>query len=75
MHASSSSDTGHTFLLTALVPDRVTALRLRFTDTTAQRLRVVNNTVVYRGSRRPDVLTYTDQAGKTSDENVSPDGQ
>jgi hypothetical protein len=75
VHASSSSDTGHTFLLIALVPDRITALRLRFSDATEQHLRVVNNIVVYRGSRRPEVLTYTDQAGKTSRENASPDGR
>jgi hypothetical protein len=62
------------FLLTALVPNRVDALSLRFSDGSTQSLAVVNNTAIYRGSRRPSVLVYNDPAGSTQRDNVSPDG-
>jgi hypothetical protein len=74
IHTSSSSDTGGMFLLTALVPNRVDALSLRFSDGSTQSLAVVNNTAIYRGSRRPSVLVYNDPAGSTQRDNVSPDG-
>jgi hypothetical protein len=74
VHASSSSDTGGMFLLTALVPNRASALSLRFSDGSTQSLDVVNNTAIYRGSRRPSVLVYNDSSGRTQRDNVSPDG-
>lgn len=76
VQAGVSLDFDDTYLLTALVPDGVESLALRFTDNTAIPLTRTNNTALYHGTRRPSVLTYTDPAGAPQEDHVSlPEGR
>jgi hypothetical protein len=66
-----SVDVDDTFLVTALVPDGVSGVVLRFADATTAPLTITNNTAVYHGNRRPTAITYTDAARASKTDNLA----
>ncbi|HEX8083315.1 MAG TPA: hypothetical protein VF529_03435 [Solirubrobacteraceae bacterium] len=71
VHASVTHAEGDAVLVTALVPDGVGPLTLRFADGSTSELRVDNNAAAYHGAKQPATLSWTDSAGKSHDEDVS----